>query len=117
MSVPLAGSRRGKAIRAKVHLLGNAEARQVLADLVRTSHRKLAQLNTSPLEPERHCDMAVPVNEWTKVRLPIGLLAPDIQKALLQGTVPAGFDPDRLLSADMPLDWAEQRQFLGVASA
>jgi len=108
--------RRGNTIRAKVHLLDDLEKRQVLADLVRTSHRKLTQLNMSPLEPEQHCRMGVPVNDWTKRRLPIGMLAPDIQKALLQGTAPADLDPDLLLSPDMPLEWAEQRRFLGMAS-
>jgi site-specific DNA recombinase len=88
----------------------------VLADLVRVSHRKLLQLNMSPLKPKQHGAMRVPDNEWTRRRLPIGLLAPDIQKALLQGTAPAGLDPDLLLSPDMPLDWVEQRRFLGMAT-
>jgi site-specific DNA recombinase len=108
--------RRGKSVRAKAHLLDDADKRQVLADLVRVSHRKLLQLNMSPLKPKQHGAMRVPDNEWTRRRLPIGLLAPDIQKALLQGTAPAGLDPDLLLSPDMPLDWVEQRRFLGMAT-
>lgn len=108
--------RRGKTIRAKVHLLDDVDKRQVLADLVRTAHQKLAQLNMSPLDPEQHCHMKVPNNDWTKRRIPVGMLAPDIQKALLQGTAPTGLDPDRLLSADLPLDWGEQRRFLGMAT-
>ena len=59
--------------------------------------------------------MKAPINEWTRERIVVGLLAPDIQKALLQGTAPAGLDPERLLSRDMPLDWEAQRQFLGMA--
>ena len=116
LSIDARASRRGKTVRAKVHLLDDAEKRQVLADLVRTAHRKLAELNASPLDPERHQQMAVPNNEWSRQRMAIGLLAPDIQKALLQGTGPAGLCPDRLLSREMPLEWAEQRRFLGIIS-
>lgn len=94
----------------------DAEKRQMLADLVRTSHRKLTELNASRLDPNRHQAMEVPVNEWTRRRMAIGLLAPDIQKAVLQGTAPTGLDPDKLLSRDMPLDWAEQRRFIGMTT-
>jgi DNA invertase Pin-like site-specific DNA recombinase len=109
-------TRRGKTVRAKIHLLDNAEQRQVLADLVRASHRKLAALNASPLASDRHQHMDAPGNGWGRDRIAIGLLAPDIQKALLQGTAPADLDPDRLLSRDMPLDWGEQRRFLGISA-
>jgi len=109
-------TRRGKSVRAKIHLLDNQEQRQVLADLVRAAHRKLAEINASPMHPDEHYRMSVPNNAWGRDRVAIGLLAPDIQKALLQGTAPADLDPDRLLSRDMPLDWAEQRRFLGIAA-
>ena len=105
--------RRGKTVRAKVHLLDDLEQRQVLADLVRASHRTLAELNASPLQPELHHQMTTPNNDWKRVRMTIGLLAPDIQKALLQGTAPANLSPDRLLSREMPMDWEQQRRFLG----
>ncbi len=98
-----------------VHLLDDPEQRQVLADLVRASHRTLAELNASPLRPECHHQMTTPNNEWKRARMAIGLLAPDIQKALLQGTGPANLDPDRLLSREMPLEWEEQRRYLGMA--
>ena len=39
--------------------------------------------------------MSVPNNAWSRDRVAIGLLAPDIQKALLQGKAPADLDPDR----------------------
>ena len=46
----------------------------------------------------------------------VGLLAPDIQKALLTGTAPPGLDPEKLLSRDIPLDWDGQRTFLGFTA-
>jgi site-specific DNA recombinase len=109
-------TRRGRSVRTRIHLLDNQEQRQVLADLVRTSHRKLGELNASPLHPERHQLMKASGNGWGRDRITIGLLAPDIQKALLQGTAPADLDPDLLLSRNMPLDWAEQRSFLGITA-
>jgi len=85
-----------------------------MADLVRISHRKLRELNASPLHLDYHDRMVAPANEWTRARIAIGLLAPDIQKALLQGTAPPHLDPDRLLARDIPLAWEEQRRFLGM---
>ena len=108
---------RGKTLRSKDHYLDDTEKRLALADLVRTSHRKLKDLNASPLFPDTHQHMTAPINEWTRARIAVGLLAPDIQKALLTGTAPANLDPEKLLSRDMPLDWQGQRKFLGFISA
>jgi len=114
LSVDARPTRRGKTVRAKVHILDDPEQRALLADLVRISHRKLRDLNASPLHPDQHCHMVAPTNGWTRARIAIGLLAPDIQKALLQGTAPPNLDPERLLSRDIPLDWDAQRRFLGM---
>lgn len=43
----------------------------------------------------------------------ISTLAPDIVTAILQGRQPIGFSATRLLEADIPLDWVEQRHVLG----
>jgi len=107
-------ARRGKTLRAKEHLRDASDHRTILTDLVRASHRKLHELSASPLNPASHAAMRSPNNEWSRVRIPVGLLAPDIQKALLQGTAPPNLAPDRLLSRDLPLDWNEQRRFLGM---
>jgi len=45
----------------------------------------------------------------------IGLLAPDIQLAILEGRQPPGLTMDELLKADLPLAWADQRRALGFA--
>jgi DNA invertase Pin-like site-specific DNA recombinase len=106
--------RRGKSIRSTDSFLDAPEQRRVLAELVRTSHRKLTELNASPLHPEMHEHMSTPTNEWTRERIAIGLLAPDIQKGLLTGKAPLNLDPEKLRSRDMPLDWEGQRKFLGM---
>ena len=109
--------RRGKSVRSIDCVLDAPEQRRVLAELVRTSHRKLTELKASPLHPEMHEHMSTPINEWTRERIAIGLLAPVIQKALLTGKAPLGLDPEKLLSRDMPLDWEGQRKFLGMRHA
>ena len=109
--------RRGKSVRSIDCVLDAPEQRRVLAELVRTSHRKLTELKASPLHPEMHEHMSTPINEWTRERIAIGLLAPVIQKALLTGKAPLGLDPEKLLSRDMPLEWEGQRKFLGMRHA
>jgi site-specific DNA recombinase len=108
---------RGRTLRSEDHYLDDTEKRRALAELVRTSHRKLRELNASPLFPEAHPQMAAPKNDWARERIAIGLLAPDIQKALLTGSAPKGLEPELLLSRDIPLDWDEQRKFLGFTKA
>lgn len=44
----------------------------------------------------------------------IGLLAPDIQKMLLQGKAPQHITPDMIVSRELPMDWEEQRRAFGV---
>lgn len=48
--------------------------------------------------------------------LRISWLAPDIVSAIVDGQQPASLTGRRLLrAAALPMDWAEQRQFLGFA--
>lgn len=116
VSIDVRPLRRGRTVRPRAQLLDDCEQREVLADLVRTAHRKLIELNASPIHPEAHANMKVPANDWTRARIAIGLLAPDIQKAILQGYAPTGFDPDVLLARDFPLDWDEQRKLIKTAA-
>jgi site-specific DNA recombinase len=116
LSIDARPVRRGRTVRSKDHLLDSTHRRQVLADLLRISHRKLVALGASPLQPETHQHMKAPGNLWDRDRIVIGLLAPDIQKALLLGSAPETLDPDKLVAREMPLDWAEQRRFLLMAA-
>ncbi|WP_324751003.1 recombinase family protein [Sphingomonas sp. LY54] len=43
----------------------------------------------------------------------LALLAPDIQRSILEGLQPSGLTLGRLLDVDLPLRWDEQRQLLG----
>jgi hypothetical protein len=45
--------------------------------------------------------------------LRLNYLAPDIVTGLLDGTQPADLTANKLIRADLPLDWALQRRLLG----
>ncbi len=105
---------RGSARSTPDHIIDDTERRRLLADLVRKSHKLLAKLHASPLHPGDHIGMAAAINEWGRQRVAIGLLAPDIQKMILQGKAPPHITPDLLLNSDIPMKWEEQRRMLGM---
>ncbi len=113
MDIP--AGRRGRTIAPGNHRRRDSGDCSSLAELLRTAHRKLAEVDASPLELDQHCKMRAPAEAWTRARLAIGLLAPDIQKAMLQGTMPGAIDVDTLEGMVLPLDWGEQRRALGMA--
>lgn len=115
VSIAASAIRRGKTMVASGHIVDDAERRNLFADLVRKSHTLLTKLNASPLAPALHGQMTVPINEWSRERMGIALLAPDIQKMLLQGKVPAHINPEILVSRSLPMDWVEQRRIFGTA--
>ena len=45
----------------------------------------------------------------------ITFLAPDIQRAILEGRQPTGLTLGNLLATSLPLDWQRQREMLGFA--
>ena len=106
--------KRGKTVQVGTGFIDDAERQRALADLVRKSHALLAKINPSPIFINTHIEMTVPVNEWGKQRMAIGLLAPDVQKLLLQGKASHYITPDMLVGRKLPMDWEEQRRMFGV---
>lgn len=47
--------------------------------------------------------------------LPIAFLAPDIQRAILEGRQPQGLTMKRMIEDGVPLAWADQRRKFGFA--
>lgn len=113
LAINAAPIRKGRTVRLSGGRRPGPEEAPALGELVRISHRRLAELDASPLAPRCHAGMRAPAGEWIRQRLAIGLLAPDIQKALLLGTAPATATEARLLAKELPLDWDDQRAFLG----
>jgi site-specific DNA recombinase len=114
VSIASSAVRRGSVLSAPDQITGDTERRRLLADLIRKSHGQLKKLHASPLHPEDNAHMTAPINEWGRQRVAIGLLAPDIQKMLLQGKAPPHITPDVLLNSDIPMDWVEQRRMFGM---
>jgi site-specific DNA recombinase len=47
----------------------------------------------------------------------LAYLAPDITKSILEGSQPASVTITKLTAQKLPLDWNEQRQYLGYGNA
>ena len=56
---------------------------------------------------------AAPSSHYDRAVLRLGLLAPDIQQAILAGRQPHHFNLDTFKSIDLPLLWSRQREVLG----
>lgn len=56
---------------------------------------------------------AIP-RSYLKQLYPIAFLAPDLQRAILEGRQPAGMTAAQLMQADIPLAWADQRKLFGL---
>jgi DNA invertase Pin-like site-specific DNA recombinase len=46
----------------------------------------------------------------------LAFLAPDIQRAIIDGAQPPGLNLERLIKSELPLSWKEQREKLGFSS-
>jgi DNA invertase Pin-like site-specific DNA recombinase len=104
---------KGKSVRSPDAAMMGSDGKSELAELVRTAHRYLAKMNASPQSPTNHAVMSAPATEWIRRRIVVGLLAPDIQKGMLAGTLPAHVTAHWVLAHDWPLNWDEQRRMIG----
>lgn len=116
LSVPLPPDRRGRTKQSPDKGMASTDIKADLAALVRTAHHNLSDLNASPIATSQHSQMTGPTADWRRLRLVIGLLAPDIQRAMLTGGAPNHTTPDWMLSQEWPLDWSEQRAMFGAAA-
>ncbi len=109
LSIAIPPPRKGRTLRSHDTAMLGGDAKIELAALVRTAHGRLADINASPHDPTLHADMKAPTTDWYRSRMVVGLLAPDIQKALLAGTAPAHVTAEWVLAQEWPLDWPDQR--------
>jgi site-specific DNA recombinase len=73
---------------------------------LKSAHALLSQHQMSPLEPDAHCKAAAPAWQRQRHLMALGLLAPDLQRSMLEGRL--GSLPHQL-RVDAPLAWADQR--------
>ena len=114
LTVALPADRRGRTKRSPDTAMVAGDTKAQLAALVRKAHKRLAEMKASPLEPMSHSEMTAAASEWIRRQSGIGLLAPDIQKALLTGTAPAHVTADWMLAQEWPVDWEAQRRMIGI---
>lgn len=87
--------------------VGSVSAASELTGQVRQAHDLLQQYAMSPLAPEQHGEAYAPTNHRDRRRMHLGLLAPAIQKQVLNGKALT------LESAhSLPLAWADQTLLL-----
>jgi site-specific DNA recombinase len=110
--------RRGKALRLVIPAPTSESDIQMrdekLISLIAESRTIMAQINDNP-------DKSIPAlaaeQGRCRVRMvkvaKLACLAPDIVTAIVEGRQPTKLTPSKLLSADLPLAWAEQKRVLG----
>ncbi len=76
---------------------------------LRESHREMAARKAG----RRKSDAPTPTGSRARRRSYLAFLSPGIQCAILDGTTPEGLTLERLLAADLPMDWAAQERMLG----
>ena len=113
ISVALPPDRRGRTKQSPDKGMVSTDIKADLAALVRTAHLRLDEISASPLGPTDHSRMKGPATDWIRQRIVIGLLAPEIQRALLTGGAAAHVTPTWMLSQDWPIDWEAQRAMFG----
>jgi site-specific DNA recombinase len=82
---------------------------QALIRALRSAHQRMAALAQSD------CQQAVGTC-YARNLARLACLAPDIQSAILVGAQPADLTLNRLITAELPLSWREQRAVLGFAA-
>jgi hypothetical protein len=86
----------------------------VLVGGLKRAHALLAKMAASP--QAKPCDLRDargPGDPYLRKLYPIGMLAPDIQRAILAGAQPHGLTLQQLLDAEIPVSWVDQRAQLG----
>jgi hypothetical protein len=89
--------------------------RQLLKALAQ-AHAALGHHNAAPTQSPGIWRAAVgPPDSYLRRLMPLGYLAPDIQRAILEGRQPAGLTAQQLIRGELPLAWADQRRMLGIS--
>ncbi|MDG1418268.1 MAG: hypothetical protein P8P99_10730, partial [Maricaulis sp.] len=59
---------------------------------------------------------SAPISPHGRQIIRLALLAPDVQRAILEGRQPVGMKISDLTSRDLPLCWKQQAKVLGFSS-
>jgi len=90
-----------------------ANARAILIEALRDAHRWLHELLSDPRQSLESLALREGKTERSiRMILSLAFLAPDIVKAAVEGRLPRGYGPTRLV--DLPLAWPDQWRSLGL---
>jgi hypothetical protein len=90
----------------------------VLVGALKRGHAALARLGASPqLRPDGLKDARAPASVYGAKLCRLAILAPDIQRAILEGLQPRAVTLQRLMDAQIPIAWCDQRAALGFPRA
>lgn len=88
--------------------------RALIAGL-RRAHSELASRGVDLADPKLTIDAARGLDDpYLRKLSGLAFLAPDIQRAILEGRQPTGLKLADLLSITLPLSWSEQRKLLRI---
>ncbi len=87
----------------------------VLIKGLQTAHQLMAQMAEGGVVgcPETLIPNQAPPDAFDRKKVRLAFLAPDIQRAILEGTHPPGLTLQGVLDADIPPSWVLQRQMFG----
>lgn len=82
---------------------------------LKAAHAMLENQNASPLRPDNHSQAQAASDQRRRRMMNLGLIAPDLQRAIHENRGPAGLTANKILSMDLPIGWVDQRRVLGFA--
>lgn len=86
-----------------------------LVRALRLAHERLAEIGGGPVgKPELSALNASPPDPYERSLLRLALLAPDLQSEILEGRQPSGLTLRRLIAADLPAAWDDQRRWFSA---
>lgn len=89
----------------------------VLIKGLRRAHQLAASLGWNAAEGAlRQADIVSPTSAYERKLVRLAFLAPDLQRAILEGRQAPGLTLSRLLDQPIPLDWNSQRRVLGSSA-
>jgi hypothetical protein len=85
-----------------------------LVRALKAAHAVMREVGILPeAKPEQLLAAASPASAYDRKLCMLGYLAPDIQRAILEGRQPRTLTFEQLTREDLPLSWTDQRRVLG----
>ena len=116
LAIPAPFELRRRGVEAKI--VAGAAAPQSdphLRQVLLAAHRWLTELKAGRSIAEI-AGAAAHSENYIRARLPLALLSPRLQAAILDGSIGPGQTVESLLRADLPMDWTAQEKRLGLPS-